>query len=82
MYENIADNLKYLRYLRTPPYSQRELAQKLHMSRATYGRYERGDMIPPIWFLEMIAEFYGIEMQMLLWNDMRRSGTTKNENVT
>ena len=51
MYENIGDNLHYLRYTRTPFYSQREVAQKLHVSKSTYARYEKGDLIPPLWFL-------------------------------
>ena len=48
MYENIGDNLHYLRYTRTPFYSQREVAQKLHVSKSTYARYEKGDLIPPL----------------------------------
>ena len=82
MYGYIADNLKFLRFSRMPAYSQRELAQKIHVSRSTYGRYERGELIPPICVLENIAVFYGLDIQELLWNDLRKRGIAENENVT
>lgn len=82
MHGYIADNLKYLRFQRTPAYSQREIARKMHISRSTYGRYERGELSPPIWFLERIAEFYGLDMQLLLWSDLRKRGITTNESIT
>ena len=40
MYENIAENLRYLRASRDPVYSQREIAKKLHVSKSTYARSE------------------------------------------
>ncbi len=46
MYENIAENLRYLRASRDLVYSQREIAKKLHVSKSTYARYERGELIP------------------------------------
>ena len=54
----------------------------MHISRSTYGRYERGELSPPIWFLERIAEFYGLDMQLLLWSDLRKRGITTNESIT
>ena len=72
MYENIGDNLHYLRYTRTPFYSQREVAQKLHVSKSTYARYEKGDLIPPLWFLHEVAAFYGIEVILLLSDSLRK----------
>ena len=39
VYENIAENLRYLRASRDPVYSQREIAKKLHVSKSTYARY-------------------------------------------
>ena len=35
VYENIAENLRYLRASRDPVYSQREIAKKLHVSKST-----------------------------------------------
>ena len=72
MYENIGDNLHYLRYTRTPFYSQREVAQKLHVSKSTYARYEKGDLIPPLWFLHEVATFYDIEVSLLLSDSLRK----------
>lgn len=75
-------NLKYLRSSRRPMYSQREMAQKLHVSRSAYCRYERGDCMPPLCFLQEISTFYGIEMNVLINEDLQRSEITKNENIT
>ena len=72
MYENIGDNLHYLRYTRTPFYSQREVAQKLHVSKSTYARYEKGDLIPPLWFLHEVAACYDIEVSLLLSDSLRK----------
>lgn len=72
MYENIGENLRYLRAARTPSYSQREAARKLHVSKSTYARYERGDLIPPLWFLHEVAVFYGVEVNALLSEELRK----------
>ena len=72
MYENIGENLRYLRSTRNPAYSQREAAQKLHVSKSTYARYEKGDLIPPLWFLHEVAVFYGIEVSVLLSEELRK----------
>lgn len=82
MYDNIPLNLRYLRYTRMPHYSQREIAQKLHVSRSAYARYEKGTMIPPVWFLCEVAKFYNVDVAELFLNDMRRSEKTKNESIT
>lgn len=72
MYENIGENLRYLRSTRIPAYSQREAAQKLHVSKSTYARYEKGDLIPPLWFLYEAAAFYRLEINVLLSEDLRK----------
>lgn len=81
-YDNIPANLRYLRSTRTPNYSKREIAQKLHVSRSTYSRYESGMMIPPVWFLCEVAKFYSVDVADLFLNDIRRSEKTKNESIT
>ena len=75
-------NLKYLRSTRRPKYSQREIAQKLHVSRSAYCRYERGVCMPPLFFLHKISAFYGLEISELINEDLQRSEITKNENIT
>ena len=72
MYENIGENLRYLRSTRNPAYSQREVAKKLHVSKSTYARYEKGELIPPLWFLYEIAVFYGLEVSVLLSKELRK----------
>lgn len=72
MYENIAENLRYLRSTRDPVYSQREVAQKLHVSKSTYARYEKGELIPPLWFLHEAAVFYGLEVSVLMSKELRK----------
>lgn len=82
MYENICLNLVYLRNTRIPPYTQRELAQKLHVSRNTYRRYEKGLRIPPLWFLNDVAKFYNIELKELISEDLRKGENIKNEDFS
>ena len=79
MYENIAENLKYLRSTRVPMYSQREIAGKLHVSKSTYARYERGELIPPLWFLHEAAQFYGIEVSVLVSKELKEEKECKSE---
>lgn len=73
MSDKIAGNLRYLRTTRTPEYSQREVAQKLHISRSAYSRYEKGIYIPPLWFLQEVAAFYGISIDILVNEDLQGS---------
>ena len=82
MNEKIAGNLRYLRTMREPEYSQREIAQKLNVSRSAYSRYENGVYIPPLWFLQIAAAFYGISIDTLVNEDLKRGEETKNENIT
>ena len=78
----LSKNLKYLRSTRRPKYSQREIAQKLHISRSAYGRYEKGVCMPPLCLLQELSAFYGLEMSVLIDVDLQRSEITKNENIT
>ena len=82
MVGKIARNLRYLRTTRQPGYSQRELAHKLNISRSAYSRYEKGRYIPPLWFLNAAAMFYGVSIDQLVNKDLKRSENTKNENIT
>ena len=74
MSKRIAGNLKYLRSTRYPNYSQREIAQKLNISRSAYSRYEKGIYLPPLWVLRVVAAFYGISLDELVNEDMKKEG--------
>lgn len=73
MYENIGENLKFLRRSRNPEYSQREIAEKLKVNRNTYAKYEQGKLIPPVWFLYEVARFYEINFFDLVLGDIERT---------
>ena len=47
-----------------------EIAKKLHVSKSTYARYERGELIPPLWFLHQVAVFYGVSVGVLLSKEL------------
>lgn len=72
MYENIGENLKFLRKTRKPEYSQREIAQKLKVNRNTYAKYEQGKLVPPIWFLYEAARFYQTDFFELVFGKIER----------
>lgn len=45
--------------------TQIECAKKLYVSKNTYIRYETGERIPPIDFMERTAEFYKVSIDYL-----------------
>lgn len=48
--------------------SQPECAKKFYVSKNTYIRYETGERIPPIDFMERVAEYYGVSIDYLAGN--------------
>lgn len=62
----IAANLIYLR--KKNNFTQQELASKINYSDNAISRWERGEVIPTIETLEILAAFYGINVQDLLDN--------------
>lgn len=60
----IAANLIYLR--KKNNFTQQELASKINYSDNAISRWERGEVIPTIETLEILAAFYGINVQDLL----------------
>lgn len=62
----IAANLVYLR--KKNNFTQQELASKINYSDNAISRWERGEVIPTIETLEILAAFYGINVQDLLDN--------------
>lgn len=58
------DNLKYFR--KRANLTQQELADKLGVSRSTIGMYEYGGREPDFETLEMIADFFNVNMSTLI----------------
>lgn len=58
------DRLKELR--KTKGLSQVALADRLGLSKSTIGAYETGDITPSVEALEMIADFFNVDMNYLL----------------
>lgn len=60
----IANNLVYLR--RKNNLTQQELAGKINYSDNAISRWERGEVIPTIETLEIVADFYGVSVANLI----------------
>ena len=45
--------------------TQKEIAEKLYISKKTYERYENGERIPPIDFMIRLADFYNVSIDYL-----------------
>lgn len=58
------ERLKELRKKRG--YSQAQLAEKLGLSKSTIGAYETGDIKPSIEALNLIADFFNVDIDYLL----------------
>ena len=58
------ERLKELRKKRG--YSQVVLAEKLGLSKSTIGAYETGDIKPSVEALELIADFFNVNMSYLM----------------
>lgn len=48
--------------------TQEEMASLLNVKRATYGEYERGNNLPPIDKLKIIAEDFNVSIDYLVGN--------------
>lgn len=46
-------------------YSQAKCAEVLYVSKNTYIRYENGERIPPIDFMERVADLYNVSIDYL-----------------
>ena len=51
--------------------SQKEMADILHVSQATYSRYERGELDSPTQTLIHLAVFHGVSTEYLLGMDQK-----------
>lgn len=67
------DNLKFSQSLkeqrRIIGKTQEEMAAILHIRRTTYGEYERGNILPPVDKLAIIAKVFGVSVDYLLGYD-------------
>lgn len=60
----MAENLKRLRTFYG--YQQKEIADRLHISRQAYSNYERGTRMPDLRMSIRLAEFYQVPLDALL----------------
>lgn len=67
-----AKNLRYLRRLRG--FSQELLAAELDITRARLGAYEETRSEPPLHILIRISEFFKLPVDVLIKNDLTKSG--------
>ena len=72
-------NLKRLRRLQAPPVSQRHLAGRLHVDRATIANYESGRLLPSLCLACNIARYFDISLETLLSDNV--SCTRKEESA-
>lgn len=73
------DMLKYLRNREN--LSQSELAKKLGVSKSTISMYEVGKREPDFENLELIADFFNVDMNFLLGKDADEKNYYINEDV-
>ena len=66
----LSDNLRYLRYINK--LSQRELSDKIIVSRGRYSTYEQEVAEPPIDILKRIASYYHISIDLLVTADLQK----------
>lgn len=67
MKNTFRDMLRLLR--RANGWSQREVAERLHVNRSTYAYYETGKTRPDYETLLSIADLYGVSVDFLLGKD-------------
>ena len=66
----LSENLRYLRT--TKNLSQKELADKLIVTRGRYAKYENSTTQPPFEILESISAYYRISIDLLVSADLQR----------
>ncbi|MHC5353113.1 helix-turn-helix transcriptional regulator [Myroides sp. LJL115] len=66
----LAFNLRCERY--RLELSQKELAEKLDITRVRYAKYEEGASEPPLWLLVKISDYLGVTIDDLVKEDLRK----------
>ena len=64
--KNLARNLRYLRFSKSPPISQNKLADHAGTTQKSISRYACGEILPPLYILAGIARYFGCTMDELL----------------
>ncbi len=62
--ENLAKNL--ILYRKANNLTQLDLAQKLNYSDKAVSKWERGESVPDLYILKMLADFYGVTIDALI----------------
>lgn len=52
--------------------TQKEISEKMYISKKTYERYENGERIPPIDFMIRLADFYNVTLDYLCGREPRK----------
>lgn len=73
MIQLFSRNLKLLRNGRTPPVSQQQLANRLHVDRGLIAKYESGLLLPSACLAFNMAHYFNIPMESLLAENIRKS---------
>ena len=68
----LAENLRRLR--EDYGYTQKQIGEKLNISRQAYSNYENGKRIPDIFLLVRIADIYHLSLEQLLTQNCRKAG--------
>ena len=68
----LTDNLVRLR--KAYNYTQKQIGDKLNISRQAYSNYERGKRIPDIGMLIRLADIYGVTLEQLLTQTCTKNG--------
>lgn len=82
MKQYFSRNLKKLRNGRTPPISQQQLADRLHVDRGLIAKYESGLMLPSICLAVNIARCFDTTVEHLFTMEEKKEGRNLFENVT
>ena len=72
--EKIGALLKKLRMEKG--YTQKQVADKLHLTDKTISKWERGAGVPDIAILRSLSKVYGVEVETLLQGDLRENAAT------
>lgn len=72
--------LKELR--RQKKISQGKLAEDLHVTQATVSRWETGEMLPTIDYLNELSHYFSVSIDYLLGNEQKKKLVTKNDELS
>lgn len=81
--ENLAKNIRFLRFTHNPRITQAELAKKLGITQKSVSNYEQARCLPPTYVLAAIADLFHLSLDELLGPLPGTKGRiNKNENLT